>query len=85
MARVWLLTTNKSNPTKKYLVDDREDPGLTVLSAVGTNTEVDFLGVGIGLVGGSQGENDISGCASNVLKDRSYSYNSGIFCCPESA
>lgn len=70
---------------KKYLVDDREDPGLAVLSTVGTNTEVDLLGVGIGLVGGSQGENDISGCASNVLKDRSYSFEALFFFCPGSA
>jgi hypothetical protein len=63
---------------KRYLVNDGEDPRFALLSTVGTDTEVDLPGVGVGLVGSSQGENDISRCARNVLKDRSYSFNATI-------
>lgn len=55
-----------------YLLDNREDPGLALLSTVGTNTEVDFSGVSVGLVGGSEGEDDVLWCTGHIRKYRGY-------------
>lgn len=52
-----------------YLLDNGEDPGLALLSAVGTNTEVDLFGVSVGLVCGSEGKDDIGRGAGDSFKD----------------
>lgn len=52
-----------------YLLDNGEDPGLALLSAVGTNTEVDLFGVSVSLVGSSEGKNDVGRGAGDSFKD----------------
>ena len=53
-------------------MDNRKDPGLSFLSAVGTDTQVDLLGVGVGLVGSSEGKDDILGSAGDVFENGGY-------------
>ena len=58
-----------------YLVDNGENPGLALLGTVGTDTEVDLLGVSIGLVGSCEGKDDVLGGSRDVFEDGSYFFD----------
>lgn len=60
------------NIVNTHLFHDGEDPWFAFFGSIGTNTEIDFLGIRVGLVGRCECENDISGCPLDLLKERGY-------------
>ena len=53
-----------------YLFHNGKDPWLAFLGAVGTNTEIDLLGVSIGVIAGCEGKDDIGGSNGDSFKER---------------
>ncbi len=55
-----------------YLVDNRKNPWLAFLSAVGTDSQVDFFGISVGLIGSCESKDDVRRGAGDVFKDGRY-------------
>lgn len=55
-----------------YLVDNRKNPRLALLSAVGADSQVDLLGISVGLVGSCESKDDVRRGGGDVFKDGRY-------------